>query len=80
MPIFATGANLNCLPPIKSKVQKDLAQSSFFVAGIGELFAKYQIPGYEKAYDQLKEQLAAWDRFVQSEILPTARDDFRMPP
>ncbi len=68
------------LPPIKSKVQKDLAQSSFFVAGIGQLFAKFQIPGYEQAYDQLKKQLAAWDRFVQSEILPTARDDFRMPP
>ncbi len=68
------------LPPIKSKIQKDLAQASFFVAGIGKLFAKFQIQGFETAYEKLKEQLAAWDKFVRSELLPTARDDFRMPP
>ena len=68
------------LPPIKSKVQKDLAQASFFVAGIGKLFEKFRIQGYETAYQKLKDQLAAWDEFVKSELLPTARDDFRMPP
>jgi hypothetical protein len=68
------------LPPIKSKVQKDLAQAAFFVTGIGKLFDKFHIQGYETAYEKLKVQLAAWDEFVKSELLPTARDDFRMPP
>jgi len=68
------------LPPIKSKIQKDLAQASFFVAGIGKLFEKFRIQGFEPAYEKLKQQLAAWDEFVKSELLPTAREDFRMPP
>ena len=72
--------NPKLLPPIKSKVQKDLAQASFFVTGIGKLFEKFRIQGYEPAYEKLKDQLAAWDRFVKAELLPTARDDFRMPP
>lgn len=73
-------SNPKLLPPIKSKVQKDLAQASFFVAGIGKLFEKFRIKGYETAYEKLKDQLADWDEFVKAEILPTARDDFRMPP
>ena len=68
------------LPPIRSKVEKDLAQSAFFVAGIGKLFETYQIKGYEEPYSRLKEQLAAWDQFVKTEVLPRARQDFRMPP
>jgi uncharacterized protein (DUF885 family) len=66
--------------PVKAKVQKDLAQAGFFVAGVGKLFEQFKIEGYEPAYGKLKEQLAAWDAFVKSEILPATRDDFRMPP
>ena len=50
------------------------------MAGIGKLFQQFQINGYEEPYSRLKEQLAAWDQFVKSEVLPTARQDFRMPP
>jgi uncharacterized protein (DUF885 family) len=73
-------SNTNLLPPIKSKVQKDLAQASFFVAGVGKLFDQFKIEGYEPAYAKLKDQLATWDQFVKSELLPKAREDFRMPP
>ena len=72
--------NGKLLPPVRSKVEKDLAQSSFFVAGIGKLFEQFQIKGYEEPYSRLKEQLAAWDQFVKTEVLPKARQDFRMPP
>jgi hypothetical protein len=68
------------VPPVKAKVQKDLGQAGFFVAGIGELFQRFKLEGYEPAYGKLKEQLAAWDAFVRSEVLPAAREDFRMPP
>ena len=34
----------------RAKVEKDLAQASFFVAGVGKLFEKFKIPGYEPAY------------------------------
>ena len=68
------------LPPVRSNVEKDLAQSSFFVAGVGKLLQEFKIKGYEEPYSRLKDQLAAWDQFVKTEVLPKARQDFRMPP
>ncbi len=72
--------NPKLVAPIKSKIQKDLGQASFLVAGIGKLFEQFKIEGYEPAYGKLKEQLGAWHEFVKSEVLHKARDDFRMPP
>jgi Bacterial protein of unknown function (DUF885) len=71
--------NPQLLPPVKSKVEKDLAQGSFFVAGVGKLFQQFKIAGYEPAYEKLKDQLAAWHEFVKTEIVPRAREDFRLP-
>jgi hypothetical protein len=72
--------NPKLLVPVRSKVEKDLAQASFFVAGVGKLFEQFKLEGYEPAYGKLKDQLAAWDQFVTSEVLPKARQDFRLPP
>jgi hypothetical protein len=66
--------------PFKDRVERDLANNQTVVAGIGELFQKYGIQGYEAPYAKLKEQLAAYDAFVRQEILPRARTDFRLPP
>lgn len=66
--------------PSKDQVEKNLGNSAFFVAGIGQLFEKYKIEGYQEAYAKLKEQLTAYDDFVRKEILPKARTDFRLPP
>ena len=68
------------MPLLMLKTQKDLAQAAFFVAGVGKLFEKFKIQGYEPAYDKLKDQLAAWGEFVKSEVLPRSRQDFRLPP
>jgi Bacterial protein of unknown function (DUF885) len=66
--------------PVKAKLQKDMAQASFFVGGVGKLFEKFNLDGYQPAYAKLKEALTGWDEFVKSELLPQAREDFRMPP
>lgn len=66
--------------PYKGEVENDLAQADFFVAGIGNLFKKYNIAGYEEPYAKLKEQLAEYNDFVRKQILPKARTDFRLPP
>jgi hypothetical protein len=66
--------------PFKDRVERDLANNQTVVAGIGELFQKYGIAGYEEPYARLKEQLAAYDEFVRREILPRTRTDFRLPP
>ena len=66
--------------PAKSKVQKDLAQAAFFATGVGKLFERFKIQGYEPAYAKLREQLEVWNSFVKSEVLPKARENFRLPP
>ncbi len=68
------------LGPATVKVNKDLANTMFFVDGIGELFEKYKIAGYREAYAALKEQVAAYDNFVRKEVLPRSTADFRLPP
>ncbi len=44
------------------------------------LFRKYQLSGWEPAYEKLKGQLADYDAWVRQDILPRARSDFRLPP
>ena len=73
-------ANPDLLGPVRAEVEKDLATGEPIVKGIAELFEKYEIKGYEKAYDKLKKQLAEYDEFVGQEVLPRCREDFRQPP
>ena len=66
--------------PVKAEVEKDLANSAFFIDGTAKLFERYKVAGYEEPYAKLKEQLAAYNEFVRKEILTHARTDFRLPP
>jgi uncharacterized protein (DUF885 family) len=66
--------------PFKGEVEKNLGNSAAYVEGIGKLFAKFGIAGYEPAFAKLKEQVAAYDAFVRAELLPRARTDYRLKP
>jgi uncharacterized protein (DUF885 family) len=66
--------------PFQGEVRKALENDPTYIAGIEQLFKKYEISGYEEPYARLKQQLAAYDAFVQREVLPRARTDFRLPP
>ena len=68
------------LGPPKAAVEKNLAQTATYIAGIGLLLEKYNLKDYQPAFATLKEQLTAYDDFVRKEVLPKARTDFRMPP
>ena len=68
------------LGPAKVRVETDLARADFFINGIGQLFEKYKIDGYQDAYARLKQQLKDYDAWVKEQILPKARSDFRLPP
>lgn len=67
------------LGPAKVEVEKDLATQASFIDGIGKLFAKYQIEGYQEPYAKLTSEFAAYEQFVRKEIVPRARADFRLP-
>jgi hypothetical protein len=65
--------------PAKVRVDTDLARSDFFISGVGELFAKYHLDGYQEPFAQLKVQIADYNAWVKRDILPKARTDFRLP-
>jgi len=66
--------------PSKGEVETELGRNSNYVEGIGALFKKYQLTGWEAAYGKLKTQLTGYDAWVRENILPRARTDFRLPP
>lgn len=66
--------------PSKSEVETELGRNDNYVRGIADLFKKYRLNGWEKPYARLKVELAAYDAWVRANILPKARQDFRLPP
>ena len=68
------------LGPYKPEVGQALADSPRLVAGIGGLFKKSGLSGYEPALAKLTEQMQAYDRWVTEVILPRSRTDSRLPP
>jgi len=64
----------------RSDVETQLSRNQAIVDGIGELFTKYKLTGWEPAYAALKTQLADYDAWVRTNILPKTRTDFRLPP
>lgn len=73
-------AKPDVLYPSRDELETELGRNSNYVSGIADLFKKYKLTGWEPAYAKLKEQLAAYDAWVQETILPKARTDFRLPP
>jgi hypothetical protein len=65
--------------PAKVEVESDLARADFFIDGIGELFARYKIDGYQEAFGRFKQQITEYNAWVNQEILPRSRSDFRRP-
>ena len=65
--------------PFKDDVEQDLANSPRFIAGIGQLFQRFEIEGYEPALEALGGQLAAYEEFIRAELLPRVSTDFRLP-
>ena len=66
--------------PSRASVETQLARNAAIVEGISELFTKYKITGWEPAYAALKVQLADYDAWVRTNILPKTRTDFRLQP
>ena len=66
--------------PSKASVETQLARNASIVEGIGELFRKYKLAGWEPAYATLQTQLTAYDAWVRANILPKAKTDFRLQP
>ncbi len=75
-------ADSSRLAPYKAEVEQHLANAPRFITGLRELFTHYeltQLDGAAAALDAFEKQLTAYHDWVRAEILPRARDDFRLP-
>ena len=68
------------LGPYRPEVEQALADSKRLVPGIGDLFKKSGLTGYEPALAKLGEQMEAYDAWVKAEILRRCRTEARLPP
>jgi hypothetical protein len=70
----------NAIYPARIQMETDLGRNSNYIDGIADLFRKYKLTGWEPAYAKLKTQLADYDAWQRSTVLPHARADFRLQP
>jgi len=66
--------------PWRNEIETELGRDSNYVEGIAALCQKYKLQGWQEPYDKLKPQLADYDNWVRTDLLPKARGDFRLPP
>ncbi|HSD70010.1 MAG TPA: DUF885 domain-containing protein, partial [Woeseiaceae bacterium] len=65
--------------PYRGQVEQDLERSVTFIDGIEKLLAGTDLEGWQEPYEELASQLREYGDWVRAEILPRARDDFRLP-
>ena len=66
--------------PAKMEIETEMARNSNYVEGIAALLQKYKLTGWEEPFAKLKTQLADYDAWIKTTMLPKARTDFRLPP
>ncbi len=65
--------------PFRGEVEQDLERAETMITGIEDLLGGTDLTGWEDSYAQLASQLRDYSDWVRAEILPRARDDFRLP-
>jgi uncharacterized protein (DUF885 family) len=66
--------------PSKQHIEVTLQHDESMLEGIGELFKKYKLTGWEQPYATAKQQLVTYNNWVRTTILPKASTDFKLPP
>lgn len=65
--------------PYRGEVEQDLERAQTMITGIEEVLAGTDLQGWEESYTTLAGQLRDYNDWVRAEILPRARDDYRLP-
>ena len=66
--------------PFKGSVDDTLGKTDTYIAGVRELFTRFQIEGAGPALEAMERQLRDYAEWERATVLPAARDDFRLPP
>jgi hypothetical protein len=66
--------------PAAGEMETELGRDQNYIDGMEMLFRKYSLTGWEQPMSTLRAQLAAYDAWLRSAVLPKARRDFKLPP
>jgi len=66
--------------PARTQIETELARNPNYMEGIAALLGQYKMTGWQEPFNKLKSQLADYDAWTKANVLPKARDDFRLPP
>ena len=66
--------------PYKGEIEQDLERAETMITGIEQILAGTDLEGWQESYETLAGQLRDYNEWVRAEVLPRARDDFRLPP
>lgn len=65
--------------PYAGEVEQDLERGETMIVGIEQLLSGTDLQGWEESYAVLAEQMRDYNEWVRAEILPRAREDYRLP-
>jgi hypothetical protein len=68
------------LGPYRGELEQTINDEPTMVAGVRDVLAKSQLKGWEASVALLEQQLADYNTWLKTEILPRARADHRLPP
>ena len=77
---FADSLGEGKVGPYRGNVEDELAKFDTYVTGVHELFERFEIDGAEDALAALDRQVADYAEWTRAEVLPVAREDYRLPP
>jgi uncharacterized protein (DUF885 family) len=66
--------------PPRVEIETELGRDSNYLDGIAALLKKYKLEGWQESFKTLKSQLTDYDTWYRANVLPKARNDFRLPP
>ena len=65
--------------PYRDEVEQDLERAETMITGIEQLLGGTDLDGWQEPYEALAGQMRDYNDWVRAEILPRARDDYRLP-
>jgi len=71
--------NPDLLGPLKKEMERNLENTPRYLAGIKDLFEKFNIDNYPEAYQKLTQQLDSYESFLRENVMPRARENFQLP-
>ena len=68
------------MPPARMEVEKAIQNGKVLTDGIEALFKQFGVGGYEASLATYRGQIAAYQSWLEKDVLPRSRADFRLAP